>query len=157
MGVVARFRVAPGARQVGAVLRLQEADHYHLPRHVLLLTKAAKVLLPLGRRCPKGRMRGPCGAVDELPPHQFGRMPYNRAMTVAGADRFEFRDRKSWPHVPSPRERGSFQIQVLGEAVLACKRPQLVPGGVFHVDAGSAPLLLAQVLDLARIEHAAAA
>ena len=35
MGVVARFRMAPGARQVRAVLRLQEAHHHHLPRHVL--------------------------------------------------------------------------------------------------------------------------
>src|SRR5262245_19131503 len=34
MSVIARFRVSPGARQVRAVLRLQKADHHHLPRHV---------------------------------------------------------------------------------------------------------------------------
>src|SRR5262245_39995761 len=34
MGVVARLRMSPGARQVRAVLRLQEADHHHLPRHI---------------------------------------------------------------------------------------------------------------------------
>ena len=34
--IVARFRVPPGARQVGAVLRLQEADHRHLPCHAAL-------------------------------------------------------------------------------------------------------------------------
>src|SRR5262249_15195092 len=34
MGVIARLRVSPGARQVGAVLRLQKADHHHLPRHI---------------------------------------------------------------------------------------------------------------------------
>ena len=38
--IVARFRVAPGAWQVGAVLGLQEADHHHLPCHAALLWPA---------------------------------------------------------------------------------------------------------------------
>src|SRR5215813_12119205 len=35
VGVIARLRMSPGAWQVRAVLRLQEADHHHLPRHGL--------------------------------------------------------------------------------------------------------------------------
>ena len=35
MGIVARLRMPPGARQVRAVLRLQEPDHHHLPRHAI--------------------------------------------------------------------------------------------------------------------------
>jgi hypothetical protein len=35
-GVVAGFRMSPGARQIRAVLRLQEADHHHLPCHAAL-------------------------------------------------------------------------------------------------------------------------
>src|SRR4029078_13002577 len=37
------------------------------------------------------------------------------------------------------------------------ERAQLAPGGILHVDAGLAPLLLAKVLDLAGIEHPPAA
>ena len=34
--IIARFRMAPRARQIGAVLRLQEADQCHLPCHAAL-------------------------------------------------------------------------------------------------------------------------
>ena len=34
--IVARFRMPPRARQIGAVLRLQESDQHHLPCHAVL-------------------------------------------------------------------------------------------------------------------------
>src|SRR5205814_5500280 len=40
------------------------------------------------------------------PPHQFGRMAYDRAMDVSDRCTVEARGRKSWPHVLSPRRRG---------------------------------------------------
>src|SRR5947209_18078121 len=50
-------------------------------------------------------------------------------------------------------ERGSRQGEVGGEAVFTGERAQLVPRGILHVDAGLASLLLANVLNLAGIEH----
>src|SRR5262249_15382640 len=50
-----------------------------------------------------------------------------------------------------------FQIKLRGEAVFAGKRAQLVPGGVFDLDAVLGALLRAQVLDLAGVEYARAA
>ena len=38
--IVARFRMPPRARQVGAVLRLQESDQHHLPCHAVLRLSA---------------------------------------------------------------------------------------------------------------------
>ena len=84
--------MAPGAWQVGAVLRLQEADHHHLPCHAVLP-------VPAGSAC----------------------------------------------HV-----RSSSAAQF----VFARERAQFVPGGVLDVDARNPALLLAQIFDLARIEHA---
>ena len=40
---------------------------------------------PLGEKVPEGRMRGPSG--EELPPHQFGRMTYGRAIKRSLVDR----------------------------------------------------------------------
>src|SRR5207302_4622103 len=60
---------------------------------------------PWGEGGPKGRMRGPsfCGL---LPPHQFGRMTYGRAVQVEWVICVRTRARKSWPHVLSPEGRG---------------------------------------------------
>ena len=46
------------------------------------------------------------------------------------------------------------EIEFGGQFVFAGQRAQLVPGGVFDVDAGDLALLLADIFDLARIEHA---
>ena len=54
MGVVARLRVTPGARQVRAVLRLQEADHRHLPCHALLLRDGVATTRRVRPFCPAG-------------------------------------------------------------------------------------------------------
>src|SRR5436853_7469058 len=55
---------------------------------------------------------------------------------------------------PLPQgERGSRQAEVGGEAIFAGELAQLVPRGILHVDAGLASLLLANVLNLAGIEH----
>src|SRR6185437_2609683 len=49
-GIVARVRMPPGARQIGAVLRLQEADQCHLPCHAVLPVTPDRVR---GRSCTR--------------------------------------------------------------------------------------------------------
>ena len=51
--------------------------------------------------------------------------------------------------------RKSGQLELGGEPVAGGQRLQLLPGRVFDVDTRLAALLLAQVFDLARVEHAA--
>ena len=70
--IVARFRMAPRARQVGAVLRLQESDHRHLPRHAALPVSAERgvtrdrarrpicIRPPARATCPRSRPRPRC-------------------------------------------------------------------------------------------------
>ena len=68
--IVARFRMPPGTRKVGAVLRLQETHHRHLPCHVVLLVRAGLISGRVRRRacsrsqavsaCPRSRPRSRC-------------------------------------------------------------------------------------------------
>ena len=76
--IVARLRMAPRARQIGAVLRLQEADHHHLPCHAALRVPVGRDVMPdraRRRACsrpparaifprwrPRFRCRRPCAA-----------------------------------------------------------------------------------------------
>ena len=56
MGIVTRLRVSPRTRQVRAVLRLQEPDHHHLPRHASSPAEFMKVSssgLSRGSRMPQ--------------------------------------------------------------------------------------------------------
>src|SRR5262245_39295761 len=48
----------------------------------------------------------------------------------------------------------SFQVELGGELVIGGQRLQSVPGGVFDFDAVAPALLLADMLNLAGIEHA---
>ena len=48
--IVARFRMAPRTRQIGAVLRLQESDQRHLPCHAALPVAADEVMRDRARR-----------------------------------------------------------------------------------------------------------
>ncbi len=77
--IVARFRMPPRTRQIGAILRLQESDQRHLPRHAVLRLSAgsdimsgrvrrpvctrppARAICPRWR--PRPRFRQPCVAV----------------------------------------------------------------------------------------------
>ena len=70
--IVARFRMPPRTRQIGAVLRLQESHQRHLPCHAVLLVRAGldfisgRVRRPACSRwpapsvCPRWRPRSRC-------------------------------------------------------------------------------------------------
>ncbi len=72
-------------------------------------TEATEALLPLGRRWPEGPDEGAFRCARLLPPHQFGRMTYDRAIEVSSLGGGSGRGRKSWPHVLSPRGEGSVE------------------------------------------------
>ena len=72
-------------------------------------------LLPLGRRWPEGPDEGPCEKEEnKAPPHQFGRMTYDRAFGDMMHSTGQARGRKSWPHVLSPEGRGNQEPDTIG-------------------------------------------
>ena len=63
----------------------------------------------------EGPDEGPCEKEEnKAPPHQFGRMTYDRAFGDMMHSTGQARGRKSWPHVLSPEGRGNQEPDTIG-------------------------------------------